>query len=262
MSSATGKLADNLSSAILNQDDPDIVKDGAPAYLLLIDGLIEGDPENENLLLTGAKLNGAYASVFVTDPQRAKILSGKALDYGLRGLCGRNIKLCNAPKLGLDLFLAALGELDEKDLPALYTSASVWAGWIQANSDDWNAIAQLPRVEAMMSRCLELDEQFQNGAAHLYLGVIYTLLPPAMGGKPEKGRQHFERAIELSEDRDLLAKVFFAEKYARLVFDRELHDRLLEEVLQADPKQPGLMLTNSMAQKKARQLLDSAAEYF
>ena len=31
-----------------------------------------------------------------------------------------------------------------------------------------------------------------------------------------------------------MSKVFCAEMYARLLFDRELHDRLLTEVLEAD----------------------------
>ena len=32
-----------------------------------------------------------------------------------------------------------------------------------------------------------------------------------------------------------MAKVIYAEQYAKLVFDKELHDRLLTEVVNADP---------------------------
>ena len=72
----------------------------------------------------------------------------------------------------------------------------------------------------------------------------------------------FEKAIELSGGRDLSAKVEFARGYARLVYDRELHDRLLNEVLSAQPRQEGLTLFNTLAQSEARQLLDSADDYF
>ena len=72
----------------------------------------------------------------------------------------------------------------------------------------------------------------------------------------------FERAVELSGGRNLMAKVLFAEYYARLVFDRPLHDRLLEEVVAADPEEPGLTLSNTLAQEQARQLLDDADDYF
>jgi hypothetical protein len=41
VTSATTSLADSLSSAILDQNDPKTVRDGAPAYLLLVDGLIQ-----------------------------------------------------------------------------------------------------------------------------------------------------------------------------------------------------------------------------
>ena len=51
MSSATTGVAKNLTSAVLNQDDVLLVKEGAPAYLIAIDGLVEGDPKNQTLLL-------------------------------------------------------------------------------------------------------------------------------------------------------------------------------------------------------------------
>ena len=66
----------------------------------------------------------------------------------------------------------------------------------------------------------------------------------------------FERAIRYSDGRDLIVQVEFARQYARLVFDQELHDRLLREVLAADPNQPGLTLSNILAQQQARELLD------
>jgi hypothetical protein len=83
-----------------------------------------------------------------------------------------------------------------------------------------------------------------------------------MGGKPEEGRRQFEKAIAISGGDDLMAKVEYARRYARMVFNRELHDRLLREVLAADPVQPGLTLGNVLAQRQARELLESAADYF
>ena len=53
-----------------------------------------------------------------------------------------------------------------------------------------------------------------------------------------------------------------ASRYARLVFDRELHDRLCREVLEADAEEPGLTLTNTLAQEEARRLLDDSEDYF
>ena len=62
--------------------------------------------------------------------------------------------------------------------------------------------------------------------------------------------------------RDLSAKVDYARYYARTLYDRELHDRLLGEVLAADPVQEGFTLFNTLAQQTAQELLDSADDYF
>lgn len=262
VSSASGKLADNLSSAILNQDDPETVEAGMPSYLLLVDSLIEGDPKSENLLLSGSKLYGAYAAAFVREPERAKRLAHKARDYSDRALCVHDAKLCRLLERPYDEFAAAIGKLKADEVPLMYASGAAWAGWIQANSSDWNAIASLPKVKALMMRVIELDEAYSHGEAHLYLGVFATLLPPALGGKPEEGRVHFERAIELSAGRDLMAKVEYARRYARITYDRPLHDRLLQQVLDADAVEPGLTLSNVLAKRQARELLASADSYF
>ena len=117
-------------------------------------------------------------------------------------------------------------------------------------------------VEAIMKRVVELDEGYRDGTAYTYLGVLNSIIPAALGGKPEQGREDFETSIELAGGRDLMTKVLFAREYARMVFDRDLHDRLLTEVVEADPEVPGFTLTNTLAQEQARVLLDESDDYF
>ena len=59
-----------------------------------------------------------------------------------------------------------------------------------------------------------------------------------------------------------MVKVMYADQYARLLFERKLHDELLLEVLDADAKAPGLTLMNTVAKERARRLLDTADDYF
>lgn len=259
---ASQGFTNNLASAILDSDDMELVHDGAPAYLLLIDGLLAGSPDDAGLLSTAARLNSAYAGAFVGEADRARRMNDKALNMARRAVCEKIKGGCDLERMDFKVYEAWLAARKPKDAALLYGLGSTWAGWMQVHSDDFNAIAQLARVKALMQRILELDEAIDHGGAHLYLGVFETLFPPAMGGRPEVGRQHFERAIELSQNRHLLTKVLFAENYARLVFDRELHDRLLSEVIAADPKAPGLTLINTVAQVRARKLMESADEYF
>jgi hypothetical protein len=258
----TQRLGNTLADAVVNQDDPETVRAGAPAYLLLLDGLIADSPDDRDVLLAGARLYGAYAAIFVDDKARALQMAKKARDYARRGLCADWPQVCKVESAPYDQFVPSLHEVQADGLEALYVYGTTWAGRIQADSSDWGAIADLPKVEAVMRRVVAMDEQYDNGRAQLYLAVLNTLVPPSVGGRPEVGRGFFEKAIEISDGRDLMAKVEFARRYARMVFDRPLHDRLLKEVLAADTKVPGLVLSNVLAQREAAKLLASSGDYF
>ena len=262
ISSVTEELAADLTDAILNSQDLETVRQGAPAYLLLIDALLGDEPRNETLLSQAAELNGAYASAFVDDPQRAKLLATKALGMAERSVCLGLRNGCELRRRPFAEYEQWLATLRPKDVPLAFGLATSWAGWLQANADDLAAVAELGRVKALVGRVLELDADYDLGTAQLYMGVLEMLLPPSVGGQPEVARGHFEQAIAAAEGRNLMAKVFFAQEYGRGTFNRELHDQVLSEVLAADPVQPDLTLMNTLAQIRARLLLESADEYF
>ena len=263
ISSATTRVADNVTLAILNQDDPGVVRDGAPAYLIMIDGLIEGDPENADLLRSGAKLYGSYTAAFLIDDKpRALRLAEKSLDYARRALCIEVKAVCAALDGRTDEFILILAQTDRRDLPALYEFAAAWSGWIRLNSSDWNAIANVSKVTALFEQCLMLDETYDGGGAHIYLGVIKSFLPASLGGKPELGRQHFEQAIEITSGQNLMISVLMAEHYARNIFDQELHDSLLTSVLEAPADFPNYTLINTLAKQQAEKLLAESGDFF
>lgn len=262
ISSTTTKMADNLTQAILNQNDLETVRAGAPAYLIMIDGLIEGEPRSIKLLLSGSKLYSSYRSAFVDDQQRSKNMADRSFGYAKTALCIELAKICNGLSLKLGEFEATLSSANKDDLPVLYAFASAWAGWIQSNTDNWNAIADIPKLKASFVRSIELDETFDDGSGHVFLGVLATQIPPSLGGKPEEGRTHFNRAIEISNGHNLMIKVLMARHYARLVFDQELHDELLNSVLSEPSEYPGYTLINTLAKQQAQALLDESAEFF
>lgn len=262
VSSATSRLANSLSAGILNQDDLQTVADGMPAYLILIDGLIEGSPKDVALLMAGAKLYGAYGPVFAKDKDRILRMTEKTLNYGKRALCLSAPVTCGMGALPYEEFVMRVARVKKSQVPVLYVYATAWAGWIQQRSRDWNAIADLAKVKVALRRVIELDESHDHGGAHLYMGVLSSLIPPAMGGKPKQAQAHFERAIVLSEGHNLIAKVYYAQVFARMMFDRKLHDSLLNQVLKSDIHHPGFVLSNTIAQQEARKLLNSAEEYF
>ena len=262
MSSAASGLADNLSAAILNQSDPETVRDGAPAYLLLLDSFLEGSPDDPALLSAAATLYATYGAVFADDAQRASRLTARALDYSTRALCNSYKPSCEWSGMLFEDYQQTLGGLSSKHADVVFSHGLSSLAYIRAHSADYAAIALLPYSEALFERYLEINDGSDDGTIHTYLGILNTLLPPALGGKPEIGRQHFERAISISDGKDLAAKVEFANGYARLLYERELHDRLLQEVLAADPEVPGSTLLNVLAQRQAVTLLETADDYF
>ncbi|MDM8517662.1 TRAP transporter TatT component family protein [Desulfobacterales bacterium HSG16] len=241
ISSAALDMSKNLSEVILNHNDSETIRQGAPAYLLMMDSFVKKDPENEQLLIQASKLYGAYADAFTrNNPQRSKKLSDRALNYGADAMCAARDDACELQTIVFADFEKKIQKMEKKDLPALFALGAAWGIRIKAHKSDWNAIADISRVESIMKKIKSMDDTYEKGAVHLYLGMMSSFLPPAMGGKPEEGRKNFERAIEISKGENLMIKVVFARQYARLVFDRDLHDRLLKEVIEAKAEEGGI----------------------
>lgn len=262
MSSATSDMMEHLSLSILNNDDLSMVKQGAPAYLIMIDSLISKDPDNEDLLSTAAMLYSAYSDLFVRDALRSRKMADKALSYATKAMCIEKKEACTLRSDTFEEFEKKISSMGKSRVPALFALGNAWAGWIMANSNDFNAVADISRIELIMQKIVELDKTYKDGAAYLYLGTLATLLPPALGGEPEKGKSYFEEAVKLSRGKNLMVKVVYAQLYARMIFDRKLHDQLLQEVIDSDPYASGYTLVNTRAQIQAKELLASADDYF
>ncbi len=263
VSNITDNLARNLSDAVLNQEDPKIVRDGAPAYLLLLDSLVAGNPENPVILSSASDLYASYSAIFVNDANRSKILSERALKYSKKALCISYEDSCNWDDYSFDDFNLSLDDFDMKYSDRLLTYSTSYLVYIRSHSNDWNAIARLPYIESALEYYVEKNPETENiDSVYTYLGILSTLLPPALGGDYEKGKRYFENAIEFSGDKNLSAKVEYALSYARPLYDRELHDKLLQEVISSNPVKKNYTLLNVIAKDQASAMLEDADEYF
>ncbi|MBT8143325.1 MAG: TRAP transporter TatT component family protein, partial [Gammaproteobacteria bacterium] len=148
IASATSGLADNLTAAILEQDDPGLVRDGVPAYLLLLDSLTMSENASSGVLGAAAQLYAAYAVTFVSDAERSKRLSARGYEYGRRAVCDKYRPACAWGEADFDEFSDSLGDYPAKGSDALYAYSVSWLAWLRAHSDDWSALTDLPRVEA------------------------------------------------------------------------------------------------------------------
>ena len=144
----------------------------------------------------------------------------------------------------------------------LYEYGFATLAYLRAHSADWNSLAELPQAEALLDHYVNISGDETKAGAYTFLAIILTLRPPALGGRPEDAREYFERAIALTNGRDLGVKVEYAKGYAKMLYERELHDQLLQDVLATSPYADGYTLTNVLAREEAARMLAEADDYF
>jgi hypothetical protein len=260
---ATASLLEDVVKSSYRQSDLRLIREGTPAYLMLLDGMVEAWPNNAQLLMAAAQGYSSFASVFLEDQEKdyANMLLGKGKQYALRSLELKGLK--DPLQRPFDDFKEDLRRFGKKKVPYLFWSATCWASWISLNLDSVEAVAELPRVESMMQRVLELDDGFYYGGPHLFMGVWFASRPKIAGGDLKKAQGHFLRAIELGQGKFLMAYVYYANTYARQTLDKDLFTSTLQTVLKSPADQPPeLTLLNTVAKKKAQELLGRVEEYF
>jgi len=124
-------------------------------------------------------------------------------------------------------------------------------------------VAELPMVEAMMRRALALDEAFDGGAIHEFFIHYEGSRSEAMGGSAQRALAHFNRAVTLTRGEKAEPYVALASSVAVRKQDDKMFQGLLHKALAVDPDAvPRWRLANTLAQEKARWLLDHGPELF
>ncbi|MCU0253881.1 MAG: TRAP transporter TatT component family protein [Acidobacteria bacterium] len=275
--------ADQLGSALASgtsvyatDDDPELVGDALPFALKTMESLLAVSPENTDLLLSAASGFTQYSYAYLqseadyveaADLAQASELRGRAtrmyrraLGYGLRGLDARHPGFSAALRRDP---AAALAKTTAADVPLLYWTGAAWAAAIASAKNDADLAADLPTVEAIMTRARALDPDWGDGAIHDFFISWEGGRPAAGGGSPARAREAFDRAVAASGGRRAAPFVSYAETVAVASQNRPEFVRLLETALAIDPDAvPAQRLANLIAQKRARWLLARQDELF
>lgn len=259
-----------------SDDDPDLVKAASPFSLKLIEGLLSDNPRHRGLLLAAAGGFTQYAFAFVQEDAdetesrdvaesealraRARRLYLRAQRYGMRGLeighPGFSDALLAQPRKAAQ---AAV----KKDVPLLYWTACAWAAAISLSKDNPALIGQIPAMEALIDRALELDESFDHGAIHDFLITYEMSRQGARGDAAVRARQHFERAMTLSGGTEAAPLVNMAESVSVQKQNVKEFDSLLQQALAINPDaHPETRLVNLIMQRRARWLLSRRSDLF
>jgi len=277
---AINKIGDALASGgatFSSDDDPELIRQAVPFSLKLMESFLAESPKHRGLLLAACKGFTEYTYAFVQQDAdeaegrnleaakvlrvRARHLYLRARDYGLRGLDARHPGF--AKSLRDDPRAAVKRIRSAKELPLVYWTAASWGLAISTSKDNPELIADQPIVEALIDRTLEIDEGFENGAAHAFLINYEPNRPGGKGDPLERSRKHFERAVELSHGELAAPFVAMAETVSVQKQDRAEFKSLLERALAIDPDaKPEWRLENMVMQRRARWLLARGDELF
>lgn len=259
-----GGIVEDGFGAFTEEADLDFVGKALPANLKLLEVMLKNEPDDIRLLLLLSEGYSSYALGFVedTDVERARVLYKRGRDFGLRVL-QQNPVMAKALNGTVDDLISALAGLEKKDVPAVFWAAFGWGSYINLSLTSPDALADLPRTEAMMQFVASKDSVFYHGGAHVFLGTLYGGRPRMLGGDPERSRRHFETALRINDGKFLMTYVYFARSLAVQTMDEELFDKLLAMVGTSSlDVLPEFRLANAIAKKKADSLITRRAELF
>jgi hypothetical protein len=149
----------------------------------------------------------------------------------------------------------------DEDTELVFWLAIAWGSAI-TNAPDMDALIDLPAVKAIGQHGVQLDESYENAGLLALLGGFEASYPEQMGGDWAKGRQYFERALELSGRRSHLHHINFARTYALNAQDKELCVSLLGEVIEATDLGDDVRLSNKVARRRAQRYLAHLDQWF
>jgi hypothetical protein len=271
---STGMVIEDALTSFFEEEDVELAEAATPSNLKLIEGLIKGSPDNQKLLLMGCRLYTSYAFGFLEEVysdneeraeknnKRAKVFHKRARDYGFR-ILNKNENFKNNVVGSYENFEKALKSFNKDQADELFWTAYAWGNLINLSKDDTDSIGDLGKVELMMARVMELDENYYNSGPHLFYMVYYGSRPPLLGGNPEKSTFHYNKAKEFSKGKFLMTDVMYAMYYCVQVQDKELFEKLLNNVLETPGSVfPQERLTNELAKRKAATLLALEDELF
>lgn len=240
-------IVDEGLPSVFSQSDPQYVKEALPANLQLMEILLASDPGNRGLLVNAAMGFCGYSLMFLDDEDndRASAFYAKGEAYSLRALRG------------------ATPETAKKaDAHALFWNTFCKACYMNLNRDKPEAVAELSTLEPAINKLMELDPKYYYNGAEILAGAYQSILPRMFGGNPEKSKKYFELALNSPGGDFQLTRFMYAKMAAVAAQDPELFEKLLNEIINAEPKEGPTRLPDAVAKLKAKKLLEKKDDLF
>ncbi len=258
--------------------DYELAGEAVPATIVQLEGILRVVPDNDAILMQLSQAYVAYAYGWVeveveelefegeyTEAndvrRRARTMYLRAMDLTRHRIRLVNEGVDDAVEGGIEDLEAWLDEefTAESDAEMLFWHGYAWGSYINTAKDDMEAVADLAYAKAFVARSIELDPDYYNASGYTFMGVATA---SEMAGDMDEAKIYFEKALERTEGRALQTQVNMARYYAVKTGDRELFDKLLTEVMDADDPLPEARLANRMARERAALYIDNADQLF
>jgi hypothetical protein len=286
-----GKLTVNTTSKVLARAQPSIKMESdyelaaraMPGTLKTVEGFWVVNPENEKL--TAILMEGycQYGTGFVEDEweiadiakdfDRKEELSARATKMFTRCMNYALLALGKKWQEGIFAEFDQVKKLvdsaggDERN--ALMWAAIGLGSTINQNKDKPEIFSMLPVAKMMLEKVAALDaKSLPSDPAfaalpQIALGMLNSATSTQLGGDPKKAEAHFMKALELTGDKFLLARVLYARRVGVMTQNRKLfHDNLVKVLQTAPSVWPEQRLANEVAHRRARRYLKIEKELF
>lgn len=240
-----------------------VAKEGLPGNALLISALVEFSPNNDKLLALASEAYAAWGLILEwEDPKFAAEIYEIGRDYGLRALKVRNKNIRKGLESGKHMIDLAQ-YLKKGDVPAAF-----WYGLnaglrVMLEMDDPNILIGIGDATRTFDRLIVLDDSYFNYAPHLFQGAYAIIAGPMLGGGTEKAKKEFDIAFQKTDNKFLLAHLFYARYYATGVYDESLFDKSIDYILKTPASIfPEMQLPNDISKRKALWLKNNKGKFF
>ncbi len=279
----TSKVLARAQPSIKQESDYELAARALPGTLKTVEGFWIVDPSNAKLIAILTEGYCQYGIGFVEDEweeaiarkdydtaqyhsTRATKMFIRCMNYALKSLGGRWQKELFSDNETVEKLVNSAG--GGQRVPMMWAGIAMGA-MINQNKDNVEMVSQLPTAKRILLKIVEMDatrlpkDEMIAATPHVALGLVYTAAGAQLGGDAKKAEAHFLRALALTKDKFLLARVHYARRVGVMTQDRKLFREQLLKVLQTDPAiWPEQRLANEIAHRKARRYLRMEKELF
>lgn len=279
--SSTANMFSRASAGLESHFDYELVGDALPGNILQLEGVFRIVSDNEQLGLTLTRAYVSYGYGWVEDELeqaqdagnleeeerllgRARLLYERGRNVGIHLMRVRDPGIDAALTGGHEGFVAYINQryTTPADVPLLFWTGYAWGSAINAGKDDPEMVLSLPFAKTLVERAVELDPTYYNYSGITFLGVVNASLPEALGGNPDRARELFEQALELTDRKFFTVQYSYARTYAVQSQNRDLYIRLLREIVDGGDPEPSARLANRMTRRRAIRWLQRTDQFF